>query len=312
MPPGGPWTRVDSHCYPGWMVSPFYDSLIAKLIVWAPDRERAIDRMQRALAEFQITGRGVKTTIPFHQRDPRRCAVPLRRRLHRLRRALHGRAGGRACRGGRLERRQEGDGRRHRHGRQGSSDRGAEPAARARGGHPQPADRDHGPPQLDAEGRRAPRHDHELGRRPARGGDELALPARRGAAGARDRGRDRRARRGRDAAAGPGRHGHRGLGRRERGAGRRRRSGHRSAVLRRHRREERLRDAQPPRRADADEGEGDRRRRGHQQARRRLRRRTTSASRPRSPTRPATAIDNARLYARLADAVVTSRMSYRL
>ena len=48
-PPAGPWTRVDSHCYPGWTVSPFYDSLIAKLIVWAPDRERAIDRMQRAL-----------------------------------------------------------------------------------------------------------------------------------------------------------------------------------------------------------------------------------------------------------------------
>jgi acetyl-CoA carboxylase, biotin carboxylase subunit len=68
VPPGGPWTRVDSHCYPGWTVSPFYDSLIAKLIVWAPDRERAIDRMQRALGEFQIAGPGVKTTIPFHQR----------------------------------------------------------------------------------------------------------------------------------------------------------------------------------------------------------------------------------------------------
>ena len=68
VPPGGPWTRVDSHCYPGWMVSPFYDSLIAKLIVWAPDRERAIDRMERALGEFQIAGRGVKTTIPFHLR----------------------------------------------------------------------------------------------------------------------------------------------------------------------------------------------------------------------------------------------------
>jgi acetyl-CoA carboxylase, biotin carboxylase subunit len=67
VPPGGPWTRVDSHCYAGWMVSPFYDSLIAKLIVWAPDRGRAIDRMQRALSEFQISGRGVKTTIPFHQ-----------------------------------------------------------------------------------------------------------------------------------------------------------------------------------------------------------------------------------------------------
>ncbi len=68
VPPGGPWTRVDSHCYPGWTVSPFYDSLIAKLIVWAPDRERAINRMQRALSEFEISGRGVKTTIPFHQR----------------------------------------------------------------------------------------------------------------------------------------------------------------------------------------------------------------------------------------------------
>jgi acetyl-CoA carboxylase biotin carboxylase subunit len=66
--PGGPYVRVDSHCYPGWTISPFYDSLIAKLIVWGPDREMAIDRMQRALGEFKIEGRGVKTTIPFHQR----------------------------------------------------------------------------------------------------------------------------------------------------------------------------------------------------------------------------------------------------
>jgi acetyl-CoA carboxylase biotin carboxylase subunit len=73
-PPGGPWTRVDSHCYPGWTISPFYDSLIAKLIVWAPDRAGAIERMSRALGEFDIAGRGVKTTIPFHERvllDPR-------------------------------------------------------------------------------------------------------------------------------------------------------------------------------------------------------------------------------------------------
>jgi acetyl-CoA carboxylase biotin carboxylase subunit len=68
VPPGGPWTRVDSHCYPGWMIAPFYDSLIAKLIVWAPTRVEAIDRMDRALSEFQIEGRGVKTTIPFHRR----------------------------------------------------------------------------------------------------------------------------------------------------------------------------------------------------------------------------------------------------
>jgi acetyl-CoA carboxylase biotin carboxylase subunit len=68
VPPGGPWTRVDSHCYPGWTISPFYDSLIAKLIVWGPDRDAAIDRMSRALSEFEVSGRGVKTTIPFHRR----------------------------------------------------------------------------------------------------------------------------------------------------------------------------------------------------------------------------------------------------
>jgi acetyl-CoA carboxylase, biotin carboxylase subunit len=67
-PPGGPGTRVDSHCYPGWTIAPYYDSLIAKLIVWAPDRTSAIDRMDRALSEFRIEGRGVKTTIPFHRR----------------------------------------------------------------------------------------------------------------------------------------------------------------------------------------------------------------------------------------------------
>jgi acetyl-CoA carboxylase biotin carboxylase subunit len=66
--PGGPWTRVDSHCYPGWTIAPFYDSLIAKLIVWAPDRAAAIERMDRALSEFQVEGRGVRTTIGFHRR----------------------------------------------------------------------------------------------------------------------------------------------------------------------------------------------------------------------------------------------------
>ncbi|HEY1519349.1 MAG TPA: carbamoyl phosphate synthase, partial [Solirubrobacteraceae bacterium] len=68
VPPGGPWTRVDSHCYPGWTIAPFYDSLIAKLIVWAPTRSEAIDRMDRALSEFHIEGRGVRTTIAFHRR----------------------------------------------------------------------------------------------------------------------------------------------------------------------------------------------------------------------------------------------------
>ncbi|MCL6516196.1 acetyl-CoA carboxylase biotin carboxylase subunit [Alicyclobacillus sp.] len=66
LPPGGIGVRVDSAAYPGYVVPPTYDSMIAKLIVWAPTREQAIDRMQRALGEFRIEG--VRTTIPFHQR----------------------------------------------------------------------------------------------------------------------------------------------------------------------------------------------------------------------------------------------------
>jgi acetyl-CoA carboxylase biotin carboxylase subunit len=64
--PGGPGVRVDSHAYPGYTIPPFYDSLIGKLIVWAPDRQQAIARMSRALGEYAITG--VKTTIPIQQR----------------------------------------------------------------------------------------------------------------------------------------------------------------------------------------------------------------------------------------------------
>ncbi len=64
LPPGGIGVRVDSAAYPGYTVPPHYDSMIAKLIVWAPTREQAIDRMIRALLEFRIEG--VKTTIPFH------------------------------------------------------------------------------------------------------------------------------------------------------------------------------------------------------------------------------------------------------
>jgi acetyl-CoA carboxylase biotin carboxylase subunit len=66
LPPGGIGVRVDSAAYPGYTVPPYYDSMIAKLIVWAPTREQAIDRMLRALSEFRIEG--VKTTIPFHLR----------------------------------------------------------------------------------------------------------------------------------------------------------------------------------------------------------------------------------------------------
>lgn len=64
--PGGPGVRIDSHCYPGYSVPPNYDSLLSKLIVWGKTREEAIQRMQRALDEYAITG--IHTTIPFHQR----------------------------------------------------------------------------------------------------------------------------------------------------------------------------------------------------------------------------------------------------
>jgi acetyl-CoA carboxylase biotin carboxylase subunit len=64
LPPGGNGVRVDSACYPGYRITPFYDSMIAKLIVWGKDRKEAIDRMNRALKEFAIEG--VHTTIPFH------------------------------------------------------------------------------------------------------------------------------------------------------------------------------------------------------------------------------------------------------
>lgn len=64
LPPGGTGVRVDSGVYPGYSIPPFYDSMVAKLIVWGKDREEAILRMERALEEFAIDG--VRTTIPFH------------------------------------------------------------------------------------------------------------------------------------------------------------------------------------------------------------------------------------------------------
>lgn len=66
LPPGGAGVRVDSAVYPGYTISPHYDSMIAKLIVWGATREEAIARMKRALAEFAIDG--IRTTIPFHLR----------------------------------------------------------------------------------------------------------------------------------------------------------------------------------------------------------------------------------------------------
>ena len=61
--PGGPGVRVDSAVYQGYMVSPYYDSMVGKLIVWGATREEAIARMKRALEEFTIEG--IHTTIPF-------------------------------------------------------------------------------------------------------------------------------------------------------------------------------------------------------------------------------------------------------
>jgi acetyl-CoA carboxylase, biotin carboxylase subunit len=64
--PGGLGVRVDSALYSGYFVPPYYDSLVAKLIVHAPSRKRAIDRMRRALDEFAVVG--IQTTIPLHRR----------------------------------------------------------------------------------------------------------------------------------------------------------------------------------------------------------------------------------------------------
>jgi acetyl-CoA carboxylase biotin carboxylase subunit len=62
--PGGPWVRIDSAAYPDYVVSPTYDSMVAKLAVWGPNRRDAIDRMKVALKEYTIEG--IKTAIPFH------------------------------------------------------------------------------------------------------------------------------------------------------------------------------------------------------------------------------------------------------
>jgi acetyl-CoA carboxylase, biotin carboxylase subunit len=63
--PGGHGVRVDSHAYAGYVIPPYYDSLISKLIAVAQTRAEAIDTMSRALSEYVIEG--IKTTIPFHQ-----------------------------------------------------------------------------------------------------------------------------------------------------------------------------------------------------------------------------------------------------
>ena len=66
QPPMGPGIRVETALYPGYVIPPYYDSMVAKVIAWGADRTEAIARMKRALAEFQLEG--VKNTIPFHQK----------------------------------------------------------------------------------------------------------------------------------------------------------------------------------------------------------------------------------------------------
>lgn len=62
--PGGPNVRLDTHIYAGYEISPYYDSLVAKLIVYGSNRQEAIKTMRRALSEFYIAP--IKTTVPFH------------------------------------------------------------------------------------------------------------------------------------------------------------------------------------------------------------------------------------------------------
>ncbi len=66
--PGGLGVRFDSHVYAGYTISPYYDSMIGKLIVHKPTRQEAIACMLRALSEFQIGGQGIQTTIPLSQK----------------------------------------------------------------------------------------------------------------------------------------------------------------------------------------------------------------------------------------------------
>lgn len=64
--PGGPGVRVDTHVYPGYEISPYYDSIIGKLICWGKNRQETISIIKRALDEYVVGP--IKTTIPFHKK----------------------------------------------------------------------------------------------------------------------------------------------------------------------------------------------------------------------------------------------------
>jgi acetyl-CoA carboxylase biotin carboxylase subunit len=63
--PAGPFVRVDTHAFPGMVVGPDYDSLLAKIIAWGRDRDQALARLRRALRELRAEGQGIRTTAPL-------------------------------------------------------------------------------------------------------------------------------------------------------------------------------------------------------------------------------------------------------
>ncbi|NPA32399.1 MAG: acetyl-CoA carboxylase biotin carboxylase subunit [Aquificae bacterium] len=66
--PGGPGVRIDTHVYQGYAIPPYYDSLIAKLVVWGQTRQEALARARRALDELKIEGKNLKVNTDFHRR----------------------------------------------------------------------------------------------------------------------------------------------------------------------------------------------------------------------------------------------------
>ena len=85
LPPGGFGVRFDSHVHPGYTVSPFYDSMIGKLIVHQPTRGEAIACMKRALRELRVEG--IKTTDPLAGEDPQPRGLYRTSRRHHVHRA---------------------------------------------------------------------------------------------------------------------------------------------------------------------------------------------------------------------------------